>query len=276
MPDYKAFDSSPNITFSGAGLPTQSELGAKTEDIFQNTLTGELFVCDVQTFGSQVWLGSQGNNVGLLDPILDPNNPNLVAFYTMDNISGSTLVDESPNNRDGFITGATTVAGHIGDALTFNGTSNKVESSTLDVPDIFSASMWFKTTTATVDVPWSQNRPTQYRAAIISAGKVAFFSRDVGNGFQQIPLSTISVDDDVYHHIVFSQSGVNLSITIDDSETNTLTMPSAATGYTSPMRLGVGTLGIANFYTGDIDQLRVFDRLLTTTEITALFNEGTP
>jgi hypothetical protein len=212
---------------------------------------------------------------GAADPILDTDNPSLLAMYTMDDISGAALLDESPNAKTGTITGATAVAGHIGNALTFTGSSShKVESLTLDVPDVFSASMWIKTTTVTVDVPWSQNRPVQYRAIKVETGKITFFSRDSGNGFHQIVLSTTTVNDGTYHHIVFSQSGVNLSITIDDSETNTLAMPSAATGYTSPMRMGTGSLGIANFYTGDIDQVRFFDRLLTATEITALFNGG--
>jgi hypothetical protein len=48
-------------------------------------------------------------------------------FYTMDNVSGSTLVDEQ-GNLNGAITGATQVSGHIGQALDFTGTSTEVQS----------------------------------------------------------------------------------------------------------------------------------------------------
>lgn len=48
-----------------------------------------------------------------------------IAHYTMDNISGSTLVDEA-GNYDGTITGAVTATGNDGDALYFDGTNDYV------------------------------------------------------------------------------------------------------------------------------------------------------
>jgi hypothetical protein len=50
----------------------------------------------------------------------------LVAYYSMDSVSGSTLID-SAAGRNGQITGAAQVPGYRGQALSFNGTSTFVE-----------------------------------------------------------------------------------------------------------------------------------------------------
>jgi hypothetical protein len=51
----------------------------------------------------------------------------LVGYWTMDdkNISGTTVTDKSGNGNNGTISGATKTAGKLGQALKFDGTSNK-------------------------------------------------------------------------------------------------------------------------------------------------------
>jgi len=83
------------------------------------------------------------------NPILDTNNANLLAMYTMDNISGSTLVDESPQAADGIITGATTVTGIIGDGLNFDGVNDSVVAPLPAHSINQSMTFWFKPPTTT-------------------------------------------------------------------------------------------------------------------------------
>lgn len=77
--------------------------------------------------------------------ITSPTHPDLVAMYTMDNISGTTLIDETGNGNDAGIDGATVVSGKIDSALSFDGSNDYVRRANgLDVPDLstFAMSVW--------------------------------------------------------------------------------------------------------------------------------------
>lgn len=64
--------------------------------------------------------GARGTGGGPVGPI--PTS-GLLAHYTMDNISGSTLIDESVNGNDGTIYSATAGAGY----LDFDGSNDRVD-----------------------------------------------------------------------------------------------------------------------------------------------------
>lgn len=70
-----------------------------------------------------------------------PTHPKITALYTMDNISGSTLVDDSPNGNDATIVGTVpAVSGLVGNALDFPGTSGNY----VDLPEaIFPTGEYF-------------------------------------------------------------------------------------------------------------------------------------
>src|SRR3954463_8230769 len=53
--------------------------------------------------------------------------PGLVAAYSFDENSGSTLGDQSGNGHDGTVVGASWTPGKYGSALNFNGTSSRVD-----------------------------------------------------------------------------------------------------------------------------------------------------
>jgi hypothetical protein len=284
MTDYKAFSSSPNITFSGARLPTQSELGAKTEDIFQNTLTGELFVCDVQTFGSQVWKGSQGNNVGVLDPIIETDHPDLLFMYTMDNISGATLEDESPNNNDGTITGATSVSGHIGNALNLG--VNKTKFVNLGKPwgtdNTGSFCFWYKSN--------SINNISRIFTSVSIASVTAFSIITLPDNtirFRHggtVGISTFSTNlvETSYSFWVVQVPVGGPAEMYKNGVKETLTggtVNNWMDGFATPTSFhnlglqddGTVVLGEGDF---DLDQVRYFTRVLTQSEIDALYNSG--
>lgn len=59
---------------------------------------------------------------GALDPILDPSNADLLWFYDMESVSGSTLLDSSPLANDATLNGSPSfVAGARGDVLRMTG-----------------------------------------------------------------------------------------------------------------------------------------------------------
>lgn len=261
------------VKYVEARTPTNSEPSAQVDDKFVNSVDGMHFTCTTATQGSQVWLG----NDGLVYPpaILATDHPNLVAMYTMDNISGATLVDESPNANNGTITGAIAVAGQMGNALSFDGNDN-VTTAGLPTTTNFTLSFCFKAdTVSATNMIWFQNNfGGQGRGFFLGTSGLALYSRDSGGGYQQSPYMT-GYDDNQWHRVVVWEDNAGLYIRVDDTTESSLAMASHRTDWLNTTYLGQVYNG-SSPYTGLIDQFRRFDRTLTPEEITALYNEGAP
>ena len=230
-------------------------------------------------------MGSAGNGVA----ITDPNHPDLVAFYTMDNISGSTLVDETPNNHDGTMNNSpTSVAGKINNALRFDGVDQNVSvapASTIGVsPTDGSIAFWFKTSEATVlhtpiAVRTANTTPTTSQTEHLlfileSSGQVRARSGgtdvfSVASGF----------NDGAWHFVVVNKdSGNTLELFIASVSDNSTSISAIASGHNIGITLGsnlnTNTSVFTQFYDGDLDQFRYFNRILTQDEIDTLYNAG--
>jgi hypothetical protein len=230
-----------------------------------------------------------------LDPILDPNNPDLLAFYTMDNISGATLFDESPNSVDGTITGATAVPGQIGNALDFpvatdNVNMGDVASLNFGSGQDFTLCAWVNTSDSTknkVIIDKRDNIEPQPEAgwflAVLTDGRLAAFAaKDFVSGTAQAN-STTTVDDGTWHFCVaqFDRDDV-IKVYIDNgsAEGNVSMAPVGAGSLanTGDFMIGLNSSQMVSTSVSDmigsIDQVRIFNRLLTSDERTALFNGG--
>jgi hypothetical protein len=60
-------------------------------------------------------------------PITSPDHPDVVVYWGMGNISGSNLLDDSPNGVDGVITGATSGTESGDDFLDFSAATDRVD-----------------------------------------------------------------------------------------------------------------------------------------------------
>src|SRR5437660_2297637 len=82
--------------------------------------------------------------------------PGLVAAYSFNQGSGTTVADSSGNNNTGTLSGATwTTAGRFGNALVFNGTSGRVNipnSASLQLTTGMTLEAWVNP--STVDAAW--------------------------------------------------------------------------------------------------------------------------
>jgi hypothetical protein len=223
---------------------------------------------------------------GAADPILDPDNPNLVAFYTMDNISGATLVDESPNGNDGTITGATAVAGQIGNALSFDGVNDKVALGDFYQETSGAICMWFVgNSTSPNDIAYGRasSGTSEYFTVFRdhTTKKFQIQTSIVGPGVKDIIPDPAQTDGT--HFVVFQSTGsayeiyidgVSVAFTVTNGTDNGDWTSLFTIGYTDD--LGVLDIGSPLFSQGIYDQVRFFSRHLTQTEITALFDEGAP
>jgi hypothetical protein len=218
------------------------------------------------------------------DPILDPDHPNLLFMYTMDNISGAILEDESPNNNDGTITGANAVAGKIGNALNLG--ANKTKFIALGKP-------WGVDNTGAICF-WHKSNALNDTNRVFANIDANFFN---GSSIVVQTNNTVRfLHDGAVILSAFSTSVVETSYTFwvvqcppggpvemyKNAVKETLTgstindwmnnLPTNAVNH----HIGLMSDGTTSFGEGDfdLDQYRYFNRVLTQTEIDALFNGG--
>lgn len=202
---------------------------------------------------------------------------NLISYYSMNDISGSTLNDYT-GTYNGTISGATTIAGYNGNCLSFDGVNDQVS---------FSASAWSELTGDFTII--CRCEPTKNDSVIISkyAAVPAFFDfigraagsaagkagGQVGSG----PSTNAQVFDPAqissygsWPVIVLRQSGTTFAVYVNDMSTPKAT--NTVTRNTS-RSTDVGYIGRRAFasapawFGGKIDSLAVYNAALTQSEM---------
>lgn len=234
---------------------------------------------------------------------------NLSAAWTMDNISAGTLFDETTNSIDGTINGASEVSGYIGNSLSFDGVDDYVEMGD-DLDSViagadkkFSFSFWvnidqYSAVSSEADVISKFSGADQTsisRSWIVrfdSTGKpqFLFWFHETNNETRWVQTVTSVVSLSTWTHISITYDGAidtndgldRVSIYIDGVQVS-VELEGSSSGALgdiidspSALSLGarVGTGGTVNrFFEGQLDQIRIFDKVLTPQEITLLSEE---
>ena len=215
--------------------------------------------------------------------IRNENTLNDVAHYwTLDETSGTRV--DSVGSID--LTDVNTVVSDTGIkgnlAARFNGSNEYLSNNTFTTPTgDFSISVWFKLdNTSGNQVIVSQWLNTDQ----------AFFIRTVSNEVQARFISSSStiefnadnfgiIEAEVYYHVVamYEVSTGQATLIVNDSTPDTAIGTPGETLNSSAYDLLLGAFnngGITEYYDGNIDELGFWNRLLTPTEITALYNNG--
>ncbi len=205
--------------------------------------------------------------------ILSADHPNLVAMYTMDNISGSTLVDET-GSFDGTISGATATTGYIGSALSFDGTtSDEVNLGSIGLVD-GAISLWVNLTSVpsgSTQFPIIANWSTGQLSYILDSfdGNFRWVVQSGGTSYVRTSPATAS---SWVHIVAYSIDGASgLIINNGTPVTGTSISDLAFTG--NDVYLGRKLDDATPRLNGLLDQIRFYDRQLTASEITELYNE---
>ena len=102
----------------------------------------------VTTTGTGIFSGIYNRQPELIkNKVLASLDPNLVGYWDMETLTGTMLKDLSGKGNDGTMTGTTSVSGKVGNARSFNGTSDYVDigsSSTINSVTDFTISSWVK------------------------------------------------------------------------------------------------------------------------------------
>jgi len=196
----------------------------------------------------------------------------LVSWWPLDETSGTTAADIVNGNTGTYTGSPTPVPGKVGGALSFDGVADSVDAGN-------PANL--KLTTGTVDA-WIKTDgaggPFKGIAVKGSAYGMFLFSDDFGifTWIPSVSRSTgINLADGQFHHVAFTfqdavVGGTELYIDGEPELTTTMTISDQTISFQIGANSGAGP----QFFTGIIDEVEVFNRVLTPSEIKAIFDAG--
>ena len=204
------------------------------------------------------------------------NDDSTLATYKLDGDAG----DDSGNGNNGIASNVTYAAGKFDDAAVFNGSSSYVNlnSSVISANSSFSISHWVKfdnvaTTSGDRSIHIGNSDAASGISIFVINSTLYLRIVDSNGNPQDI---TYSPSNNVWYNLVitYDNSTKQFKGYVDNVLINTLTI----TGFTPLGNYGsigsrIGSGGANQFLDGSIDQVRIFDRALTSGEVTQLYNE---
>ncbi|MEV0228470.1 LamG-like jellyroll fold domain-containing protein [Nonomuraea sp. NPDC050786] len=216
-------------------------------------------------------LSSAASNQATATVTAPPPNTGLVAAYGMNEGTGTTVADSSGKSNTGTLSNATwSNSGKYGKALSFNGTNayvNIPDSTTLRLTTGMTLEAWLNPATA-----------TGYRTALIkqhaSGNAYALWANadnnqpytEIVTGTDQGLLGTASLPVNTWTHLTATYDGATLRLYTNGTQVAQKAVTGTIRGDTQPLRIGGSALW-GEYFNGLIDDVRVYNRALTPTEI---------
>jgi hypothetical protein len=209
---------------------------------------------------------------------------NLVSYWKLDESSGNA--SDSVGSNTGVNTDVTYAAAKINNGGVFNGTSAVLACGTTSIPTgDFSISLWFKLSDQTTNGmlfsicdnnATAINNRIEVRANDAGAGQISlsgWFSTA-----NYVLTNGANYNDSTLHHLVVMRSGANWSMYIDGSLVAGPTSKSNTALSINWVSMGVLRYGatptLTAYFKGTLDEVGIWNRALSGTEVTALYNSG--
>lgn len=202
---------------------------------------------------------------------------NLLAYYKLDGNS-----NDSVGSLNGTDTSMSYVAGKIGNAGSFNGTTGKIEYSQtgFNLGSAFTFNVWVNAASYAarqilfIKSDGLTNATSSFSFEVGNTAGKATMSLFIGGGTTGLVSST-NLTTSVWSMLTFTYDGTNLAIYLNGiSDGTNATGIGAVNTVTQPTTIGLlGALSILP-YSGLMDLVGVWTRVLSGAEITQLYNSG--
>jgi glucose/arabinose dehydrogenase len=203
----------------------------------------------------------------------------LVAAYTFEAGSGTTVADVSANGRTGTIGGGASwsTSGKFGNALSFNGSSGLVsiaDAASLDFTSTLTIEAWVRPTSrSNWDTVVAKGYGGSGRAYALYAGdnngrpaaavRINSSERSTA-GSPALPLHTWS-------HVAMTYGGGRLRVYVNGVQVGSSSVTGTIRTSSDPLTIG-GSTAWGRWFAGSIDEVRIYNRALTQSQIQAGMN----
>ena len=198
-------------------------------------------------------------------------NEGLVAYYPFNGNANDCSVNEHNGTNNG-ATATTDRFGNTDSAMEFNGSNNYIALGDWFIYQNFTISLWINQDQINdIYVDIIDNNHTDYRNWAVQydsySANYTFFTQPQG-GIQ------FNLSNSEWKHLVFIKDGAFLKIYLNNILVNELTATSSTINYSSQNLSIARWGGGGRYFDGKIDEIRMYNRALTETEIQELYNQG--
>lgn len=207
----------------------------------------------------------------------------LVAYWPFN----GNAKDESGNGNDGIVNGATLAADRFGgtkSSFNFDGSSSRISipnSSNFQFSTSLSVVAWIRFTAypsahASILSHWYDGTDPDrgFNLEVSSTGSVAFNTSPTTSA----ATPAMTLNDGKWHLFIGSLDGLHQRVYIDGVCRSTTPFSGSISNQNVPLTIGydadIGTEMAGYFFNGAIDDIRIYNRELSTDEIQALYHEG--
>jgi len=200
----------------------------------------------------------------------------LVAAYLFD----GNADDWSGNGNNGVVNGATLTADRFGNpnsAYSFDGSNQTITVAEVDgfERDSLAVSLWlragaFSANGIRSDLLGKDGLQRQWVLQLEDSGRVrgAVFT----SSGEQVFDSQAAISANAWHHLAYVWDGSSASIFIDGSFDSSISTSGSLASGNEPLSLGSNPPWFTNFFTGSIDEVYIYDRALSASEVQTLFS----
>jgi Concanavalin A-like lectin/glucanases superfamily/Domain of unknown function (DUF1929) len=205
-------------------------------------------------------------------PAAPPTPTGLVGAWGFNEATGTAAADASGNGNAGTITGATwTTQGRHGNALSFNGTNSIVRvasSASLNLGSAMTLSAWVRPTAT--QSGWRTIVQRQVDAYLLHASNDTGPLRPAGGATLADTVQWLSgptaITVNAWTHLAVTYDGATIRLFVNGTQAATRTATGAIQTTTTPLWIG-GNQPYGEHFQGLIDEVRVYNRALTQTDI---------
>ncbi|MBU1045807.1 DUF2341 domain-containing protein, partial [Patescibacteria group bacterium] len=202
-----------------------------------------------------------------------------VADWRLDTGAGTTAYDDTTNNNDLAISGASWISsGKFGNALSFDGVNDVATSSnstSINIQGNLSISAWVKATDfATTTQQWIVHKDSGSAGYAFGFGTSANTMALKIDGTDYESDTTFSLTNDTWHHFGVSLSGTSTTFYLDGKQLGgVVNGANAPPADSSAQILRLGSDG-SNYFSGVLDEVRIYNYARSAAEVRVDYNKG--